>query len=72
MANATLIYGLATLGSGVLGLSIRYCFKSKCSDISFCWGLCHIVRSTEDEVKAEELELKNQPVKQESMRNFHF
>lgn len=59
MVDATLIYGLATLGTGVLGLSIRYCFKSKCSSIIFCWGLCNIVRNTEDEVKAEELELQH-------------
>jgi len=59
MTDATLIYGLATLGTGVLGLSIRYCFKSKCSSISFCWGLCNIVRNTEDEVKAESIELQH-------------
>ena len=61
MADATLIYGLATLGTGVLGLSIRYCFKSKCSSVSFCWGVCNIVRNTEDEVKAESMELQHQP-----------
>ena len=71
MANATLIYGLATLGSGVLGLSIRYCFKSKCEDVTLCFGLIKIHRNTEDEVKAEEIELKNQPVKQESMKNLN-
>jgi hypothetical protein len=69
MADATLIYGLATLGTGVLGLSIRYCFKSKCEDVSLCFGLIKIHRDTESEVKAEEIELKNQPAKQESMRN---
>jgi len=57
MANATLIYGLATLGTGVLGLSIRYCFKSKCEDVSLCFGLIKIHRDTESEVKTEEMEL---------------
>jgi len=57
MADATLIYGLATLGTGVLGLSIRYCFKSKCEDVSLCFGLIKIHRDTESEVKAEEMEL---------------
>lgn len=71
MANATLIYGLATLGSGVLGLSIRYCFKSKCQNVSLCFGLISIDRNTEDEVKAEEMELKNGIVKQESMTNLN-
>lgn len=71
MVDATLLYGLATLGSGVLGLSIRYCFKSKCSSINLCWGLCNIVRNTEDEVKSEEMELRNQPNKQDSMKNIN-
>ncbi len=69
MATSTLIYGLATLGTGVLGLSIRYCFKSKCEDVSLCFGLIKIHRNTEDEVQAEQMELQHQPAKQESMRN---
>lgn len=71
MVDATLIYGLATLGSGVLGLSIRYCFKSKCEDVSLCFGIIKIHRNTEDEVKAEEMELRNQPNKQDSMKNIN-
>jgi hypothetical protein len=70
MSDATLIYGLATLGSGILGLSIRYCFKSKCEDVSLCFGLIKIHRDTDAEVQAQELELKHQPpTKQESMKN---
>jgi hypothetical protein len=69
MVDSTLIYGLATLGTGVLGLSIRYCFKSKCSSISLCFGLCNIVRNTEDEVKAEQMELQHQPPNQEQKDN---
>ena len=68
MDNVT-IYGLATLGTGVLGLSIRYCFRSKCQDVSLCFGLIEIHRDTESEVKAEELELRHQPSKQESIKN---
>ena len=69
MDNVT-IYGLATLGVGVISLTIRYCFKSKCSSITLCWGLCDIVRDTVSEVKAEELELNHGAhVKQDSMRN---
>jgi hypothetical protein len=72
MANATLIYGLATLGTGVLGLSIRYCFKSKCEDVSLCFGLIKIHRNTEDEVTAESMELQNPSLnKQESMGNLN-
>lgn len=71
MVDSTLIYGLATLGSGLLGLSVRYCFKSKCQNVSLCFGLISIDRNTGDEVKAEEIELKNQPIRQESMSNLN-
>jgi hypothetical protein len=58
----TLIYGLGTLFVGVLGVLIRYSFKSKCSDVSLCFGLLKIKRDTEAEVQAErnELELRGQ------------
>ena len=68
MDNVT-IYGLATLGTGLLGLAIRYSFKSKCSNVSFCWGLCNIVRNTDDEVRAETVELQHQPPQTEKMDN---
>jgi hypothetical protein len=72
MVDSTLIYGLATLGTGVLGLSIRYCFKSKCEDVSLCFGFIKIHRDTESEVKAEELELQNPSLnKQESSGNLN-
>lgn len=71
MSNSTLIYGLATLGSGVLGLSIRYCFKSKCEDVSLCFGLIKIHRDTESEVKAEEIEIKNNINRQESIKQLN-
>ena len=42
--------------SGILALSIRYCLRSKCSNISLCYGCIQINRNIEEEVK-EELEL---------------
>jgi len=71
MSTSTLIYGLATLGSGIMGLSIRYCFKSKCKNVSLCFGLVSIDRNTEDEVKSEEMEFKNGIQKQESVTNLN-
>jgi hypothetical protein len=59
MADATLIYGLATLGTGLLGLAIRYSFKSKCEDVSLCFGVIKIHRNTENEIKSEEIELSH-------------
>ena len=39
---------------GILTLSIRYCFKSKCKEIDLC-GCVHIKRDTDNETK-EDLE----------------
>lgn len=67
MANDTLIYGLATLGSGLLTISLRYCFKSKCQDVSLCFGLIKVHRDTEAEIKSEEMEMKQ--IKKEKSQN---
>ena len=40
---------VATLIVGVCGLSIRYCYRSKCEDMSCCWGLLKIHRNTSQE-----------------------
>ena len=29
---------LATLLTGSIGLSVKYCLKSKCENVSVCWG----------------------------------
>lgn len=57
--NDTLIYGLATLFTGVLGISIRYCFKSKCKTVNCLWGLVSIERDTEAENRELEIEMQN-------------
>jgi hypothetical protein len=49
--NDTLVYSLATLGIGFLALVVRYSFKSKCNDVSLCYGLIKIKRDTECETK---------------------
>jgi len=56
--NDTLIYGIATLFAGVLGVLIRYSFKSKCSDVGLCCGLIKIKRDIDAEVEAEKNELE--------------
>lgn len=55
----TLIYGLATLGCGILGLVIRYGFKSKCTDVNMCCGLLAIKRDVNAEIEEEKMELEN-------------
>lgn len=57
--NDTLIYGLATLFIGILGLLIRYGFKSKCTDVSLCCGVLNIKRDVKTELEEEKLELEH-------------
>jgi hypothetical protein len=49
----TSIILIITIGTGFLGLIVRYCFKSKCSDISLCNGVLKIHRAVEQEEKAD-------------------
>lgn len=70
MSTSTLIYGLATLGSGIIGLTVRYCFKSKCEDVNLCFGLIKIHRNTSDEIKEDQIEIQNNtPKKEDSIKN---
>lgn len=55
----TLIYGLATLLCGILGLVIRYGFKSKCTDVNMCCGMIAIKRDVNAEIEEEKMELQN-------------
>ena len=52
-----LIATLATLATGFAGLMLRYSFRSKCSDVSLCWGALHIIRDTKAENEEEKIEL---------------
>jgi hypothetical protein len=58
--NNTLIYGLGSLVIGLLGLLIRYSFKSKCSDINILWGCLSIHREIDEEIKEQQLEMNRQ------------
>ena len=72
MSTSTLIYGLATLGSGIIGLTVRYCFKSKCEDVNLCFGLIKIHRNTGDEIKEDQIEIqKKSPIKEDSIKNMN-
>lgn len=53
----TLIYGLATLFCGILGLVIRYGFKSKCTDVKVCCGMIAIKRDVNAELDEEKMEI---------------
>jgi hypothetical protein len=50
---------LTTIITGFLGLTVRYCLKSKCENISFCWGGVKINRRVDLEAQQELAELEN-------------
>ena len=49
----SVIISLATIVSAIIGLCIRYAFKSKCSDVSVC-GCLNVHRDTKLETTDEE------------------
>jgi hypothetical protein len=66
----TLVYGLGSLGVGLLALLIKYSFKSKCSDVSLCFGLIHIQRDIEQEIEEQKIEERH-PSREVSMKNLN-
>jgi hypothetical protein len=62
MLSEATVYSLSIAGLGFLGLVVRYCFKSKCSEVSCCFGLIKIDRDIEHEVieQQQEIESTNQ------------
>ena len=67
--NDTLIYGLVSIGAGVVVLLIKYGFKSKCSDVSLCFGLITIKRDIEQEIIEQKIEDRHPPQRELSLRN---
>lgn len=45
--DGTFFITITTIIIGFLGLSVRYCLKSKCSKFKCCFGLIDIDRSVE-------------------------
>jgi hypothetical protein len=67
----SLIYGIATLGVGLLALIVKYGFKSKCSDVSLCFGLIHIQRDITQEIEEQKLDGGQSVSKEMSLRNIN-
>ena len=57
--NSTFWITLATILTGSIGLAIKFCLKSKCDNVSCCWGGLTIHRNVEieqeEEMKAMEM-----------------
>jgi len=66
--NDSLIYGIATLFTGLVALLVRYGFKSKCSNVSLCFGLIKIERDIEQEIVEQKIEEKS-PKRELSLQN---
>ena len=48
---------ISTIVFGFFGLSIKYCLKSKCENISLCFGLFTVHRRVDLEVQEEMREI---------------
>ena len=66
----TLLYGIISIGAGVLILIVKTCFKSKCSDVSLCFGLIHVQRDIEQEIIEQKMEGIS-PQRELSLRNLN-
>jgi hypothetical protein len=55
MLSEATVYSLSIAGLGFFGLVVRYCFRSKCSEVSCCFGLLKFERDIEHEI-AEEMD----------------
>ena len=49
MSDPIFLLSVVTIGSGLIGLCIRYGFKSKCSEVALCCGLVTIHRDIDSE-----------------------
>lgn len=54
---------LTTILTGSVGLTLKYCLKSKCRNLSCCWGLINVDRDVDIEAQEEMKELETQGVK---------
>ena len=70
MLSEATIYSLSIAGLGFLGLAVRYCFKSKCHEVSCCFGLLKIERDIEHEIVEQKEESKT-PSRELSIRNLN-
>lgn len=68
MIDNSTLYGISIAGMGLIGLIVRYSFRSKCSDVSLCFGLIHIQRDIQQEIEEQKME-GNSPSRELSMQN---
>ena len=59
-----IIIALATITSAVIGLIIRYSFRSKCEDVNCCWGFLKFHRDTRSEKEEITTQESEEEIKQ--------
>lgn len=57
-SNDVLYLSVATIGAGLVGLIVKYFFKSRCINFSCCFGLVSVQRDTkaENEIEIEQIQ----------------
>jgi hypothetical protein len=60
-----IIITLATIATGIVGLIIRYSFRSKCEDFNCCFGCLKFHR----DVRSEKAEITTQESNEEIKQN---
>ena len=60
-----IIITLATIGSALIGLIIRYSFRSKCENVNCCFGCLKFHR----DIKSEKAEITTQESSEEIKQN---
>ena len=55
--NSVFFLSFATITFAFLGIVLKYCLRSKCSDIELC-GLIHIKRDVQAEIQEEMKEME--------------
>ena len=68
MIDSVFLLSVVTIFSGIVGVVIRYTFRSKCSNVDCCFGLCKIKRDIEREIENEQNQIKHLELKTRSER----
>jgi hypothetical protein len=71
MADFTDVFwiSLATIIVGAFGVSVKFCLKSKCEQVTLCWGIIDINRRVDLEVQEEIREIEMGRVNDEEMKS---
>jgi hypothetical protein len=57
--DATFWLSLSVGIFGFMGILLRYCIKSKCTDCNLCFGLIQVRRDTQAELEESEFEIEH-------------